>query len=70
MLRVSTSAHTGNSDIFITGLLLPAQKEGECMKQYIFKEIEKFKIQRYCKGCGGKIVVENANRYYCDKCRS
>ncbi len=40
------------------------------MKQYIFREIESFKIQRYCKGCSSKIVVENANRYYCDKCRS
>lgn len=39
------------------------------MKQYIFKDVKKFKIQRYCKGCGAKIIVENANRYYCDKCR-
>ena len=45
------------------------RKKGDKMKHYIFKEVEKFKIQRYCKGCGGKIIVENANRYYCDRCR-
>ena len=50
--------------------LFAGKKEGvERMKHYVFKEIKKFKIQRQCKGCGGKIVVENANRYYCDGCR-
>jgi len=39
------------------------------MKQYVFKEVKKFKIQRNCKGCGSRIVVDNANRYYCIKCR-
>ena len=34
-----------------------------------FQDIKKFKIQRNCKGCGARIIVENANRYYCDKCR-
>ncbi len=39
------------------------------MKQYVFADVKKFKIQRYCKSCNTKIVVENANRYYCDRCR-
>jgi len=38
-------------------------------KQHIFQEVKKFKIQRRCKGCGERIVVENANKYYCKKCR-
>jgi len=39
------------------------------LKQHIFQEVKKFKIQRCCKGCNERIVVENANRYYCANCR-
>jgi len=34
-----------------------------------FQEVKKFKIIRNCKGCGERIEVENANRYYCKRCR-
>jgi len=39
------------------------------LKQYVFQEVKKFKIQRCCKGCSKRILVENANRYYCTDCR-
>ncbi|HLC81507.1 MAG TPA: hypothetical protein VJH68_02520 [Candidatus Nanoarchaeia archaeon] len=39
------------------------------MKQHVFQEVKRFKIQRCCKGCSKRIVVENANRYYCKDCR-
>lgn len=32
-------------------------------------EQKKFRIKRSCRGCGKKIAVEDANRYYCKKCR-
>ena len=39
------------------------------LKQHVFQEVKKFKIQRCCKSCNARIVVENANRYYCASCR-
>ena len=34
-----------------------------------FQKIGKLKVQRKCKGCNERIVVENANRKYCNNCR-
>ena len=50
-------------------LTLWGKKRVDKVKHYVFKDVKKFKIQRQCKACGCKIVVENANRYYCDGCR-